>query len=120
MNKEKMEAFYNKHYKTLMIIPIIIFAIAVGFLFFKYYSTGEFIAKDVGLSGGVTATVATDKEVDIDQLEALLSDKLGGNVNVRRLEEFGTGRQVGIIVEAGKITENLDSGSAKLTQKLKN
>ncbi len=120
MNKEKMEAFYNKNYKTLMILPIIIFLIAVGFLFFKYYSTGEFIAKDVGLSGGVTATVATDKEVDIDQIESLLSDKLGGNVNARRLEEFGTGRQVGIIVEAGKITGDLDSGSARLKEELGN
>lgn len=120
MNKEKLEVFYNKHYKTLMIIPIIIFLIAVGFLFFKYYSTGEFIAKDVGLSGGVAATVTTEKEVDMDQLEALLSEKLGGNVNARRLEEFGTGRQVGIIVESGKITDDLDSGSARLREELGN
>ena len=120
MNKEKLEVFYNKNYKTLMIIPIVIFLIAVGFLFFKYYSTGEFIAKDVGLSGGVTATVATDKEVDIDQIESLLSEKLGGNVNARRLEEFGTGRQVGIIVEAGKITGDLDSGSVRLKEELGN
>ncbi len=118
MNKEKIEQFYEKNYKKLMLLPIALFAIALAFLFIRYANTGNFIAKDVSLSGGITATVTTEKNVEIDQLEKLLSDKLASNVNVRRLAEFGTGRQVGIIVEIAAKEDELEQQDARLRDEL--
>lgn len=117
MNKDKIEEFYNKHYKQLMFIPIIVFALSLAYLGYRYANTGEFISKDVGLSGGITATVTTDRQVDINDLEKIMSDKLGVNVNGRKLEEFGTGRQVGVIVEVG-LSENLEELNAAVKDEL--
>ncbi len=121
MNKEKIELFYDKNYKKLMLIPIIIFLIATGYLFFRYASTGNFVEKDVSLSGGITATVTTDKDVDINDMESVISSKTGGNVNIRRLAEFGTGKQIGLIIETSKIGDaSLSEQSNKQKEEIAN
>ncbi len=106
MTKLKIEAFYDKNYKKLMLIPILLLLISIGFLIFNYMQTGEFVEKDVSLKGGITSTIYTEKEVNINEIENLFED-----ASVRRLSDFATGRQIGIIVEVS----NVDAATLKQT-----
>lgn len=54
--------------------------------------------KDVSLKGGISATVYTDKEVNLAQLESQLKAQFN-DVGIRQLTEFGTDKQIGILVE---------------------
>ncbi|MDD5650142.1 MAG: hypothetical protein PHF86_06980 [Candidatus Nanoarchaeia archaeon] len=94
MLKDKIEPFYNKNYKLLMLIPIIILIISMVYLGFFYTKNGDFIHKDISLSGGITATVYTDKEINLEDLSA----KLNG-ADVRRLTELTSGKQLGFIID---------------------
>lgn len=98
MTKLKMEVFFNKHFKKLMLIPIIMLVLSIGYLFVHYSNTGEFIKKDVSLKGGITSTIYTEKSIDVDSLENKLGDS-----SVRVLSEFGSGKQLGIIVEVSDL-----------------
>ncbi len=106
MTKLKIEAFYDKNYKKLMLIPILLLLISIGFLIFNYMQTGEFVEKDVSLKGGITSAIYTEKEVNINEIENLFED-----ASVRRLSDFATGRQIGIIVEVS----NVDAVTLKQT-----
>ena len=102
---EKLEIFYNKNYKKLMIIPLLVLAISIAILGISYFTTGQFIEKDVSLTGGISVTIETEKGIDIDDLRSEISSKFpDSDVDVRRLTDFTTGRQLGFTVEVSKIT----------------
>lgn len=106
MDKEKIEQFYKKNYKKLMIIPLVLLLIAFFIIFNQYRITGDIVEKDVTLKGGITATVYSDKKIDVSEVERYLTEKFkGANVLVRKLAEFGTEKQIGIIVEASDISD---------------
>lgn len=89
---------YDKQYRKLLIIPFSILLIAIIIISFQVITTGDFVRKDVSLKGGITITIPTDKDVDINDIESYLSDKFpGSDLSVRNLKQAG--RQVGIIVD---------------------
>ena len=99
-----MEKFYNKHYKKLMLIPIVLLILAIFLITNFYIKNGDFFKKDVTLSGGVTLSVYTNKKVDIEDLKDFLKKEFPkSDIFIRKLSEFGTEKQVGIIVEASEI-----------------
>ncbi len=102
---EKLESFYNKNYKKLMIIPLLVLIISISILGINYFRTGEFIEKDVSLTGGISATIETERDINIDDLRSEISSKFPeSDVDVRRLTDFTTGKQIGFTVEVSKIT----------------
>ncbi len=100
VNLERIELFYARHYKKLLVIPILLFLIAFGFVLQFYFTTGEFFHRDVSLRGGITATVSTNQDVDIPALQ----NSLGAEATVRRLTDF-SGRQIGIIIEVSDLDQ---------------
>ena len=109
MFKQKLEAFYNKYYKILMLIPIILLVLSLAFVGFKYATTGEIFNRDVTLKGGITSTIYTDKDINTEDLQNKIPNSL-----VKKLTDFSTGRQVGIIVEASDISaDNLKESLQK-------
>ena len=109
MFKQKLEAFYNKYYKILMLIPIILLVLSLIFVGFKYAKTGEIFNRDVTLKGGITSTIYTDKDINTEDLQNKIPNSL-----VKKLTDFSTGRQVGIIVEASDISaDNLKESLQK-------
>ena len=56
--KDKKKFNYDKYYKLILIIPIIVLVLSLGYLFSFYSKTGDFINKDVSLSGGTTITLS--------------------------------------------------------------
>jgi len=97
--KERIIAFYDKHYKALLWIPIIIFVLAIAQIGVQIATTGDFIQKGVSLKGGITVTVPTEELVNLEDVQAKLRTEFPGNdISVRRLEQVGT--SVGVTIEA--------------------
>ena len=95
----KLEEFYKKNYKLLMLIPIIVLIISLAFISYNYMSKGELINRDVTLKGGISATIYTDKPANIKELQnAIKVDSI-----VRTLTDFSTDKQVGVIIEVSDI-----------------
>ncbi len=99
LSKEKVELFYARHHILLMFIPIFIFLLALGSIIHLYVQTGDFFHRDVSLRGGITATVTTEQPLDI----VAVSRTLGSQAQVRRLADFTSGKQLGLIIEVSNI-----------------
>jgi len=105
MSETRIEHFYNKNYKKLLLIPILLLIISISILTIKYNNTGEFIDRDVSLQGGISATIYLEEEVDINELTSFLQSKFpNSDITVRALSRFGTGSTSGIIIDATDIT----------------
>src|SRR3989344_1556893 len=107
MLKDKIELFYNKNYKQLMLMPIIALVLSLSYLVYFYNQNGDILNKDISLKGGISATIYTDKDINLDEL----SSKLNG-ASVRKLADLTSGKKLGIILE----TDRTDS--EKLKQEL--
>ncbi|MDD5133587.1 MAG: hypothetical protein PHD81_00505 [Candidatus Nanoarchaeia archaeon] len=105
MIKQQVEEFYNKHYKLLMILPLIVVALSLISIVSFYAKTGDIINKDITLKGGISATIYTEKQVNTAEIEKELVD-----ASVRTLTDLSTGKQIGILVEvSGKTSDELKS-----------
>lgn len=103
MLKDRIEPFYNKHYKKLMLIPILALVLSLSYLIYFYNQNGDIINKDISLKGGISATIYTDKDINLDDLSA----KLDG-ASVRKLADLTSGKKLGIILETDRTdSENL-------------
>lgn len=93
--------FYTKHNKKLVWIPIGIMILCFVIILNNYIKTGDIVNKDVSLEGGVTATVYT--QADDKTVENALNSRFKTEILVRKLAEFGTEEQIGLIIEASDI-----------------
>ncbi len=100
MFKEKAELFWNKNYKLLMYIPIVMLILSIILIGFKFVNTGDFFNKDISLKGGVSATIYTDRQID----ENVIISSLSVDSSVRKLNDIRTGSQAGVIVEVSDIS----------------
>jgi preprotein translocase subunit SecF len=100
----KIREFYEKNYKKLLFVPLGLFVAAVIFLIVFNSNTGDIMYKDVSLKGGISATIYTENLVDVDGLHKYLEDNLGES-SVRKLVEFGSDKQLGILVEVDSTDE---------------
>lgn len=93
--------WHDKYYKKLLIIPLLILVFSVGYLINFNAQNGDFMNKDISLTGGTSITVF--EKIDVTGLEQNLADKLE-DINVRELYEITTGDQKGVEI---KTTEDL-------------
>jgi preprotein translocase subunit SecF len=120
IDKEKLEKFHDKNYKKLLLIPLFLLIISFVLIGIKIKDTGDFINKDISLKGGITLTVYTDKVIDINDLGSSLSKETGFEILVRKLTDFSTGKQIGLIIEAAKVEDkNLEEQEDSLKNSLK-
>ncbi len=102
---ERLKAIYTQHSKKLLVAPLVLVIFAVAVLVNQVAKTGDVFIKDVSLQGGIVATISTDQPIDINQLESTLASMFK-SVAVKRLAEFGSGRQIGVVVEVPESDEN--------------
>ncbi|MDP4012212.1 MAG: protein translocase subunit SecF [Candidatus Nanoarchaeia archaeon] len=100
----KLASFYERNCKKLFIIPLLMIVVATLVIFNFYNETGDIMNKDVSLKGGITATIYTGNEVSLDELSNKLNEAFSDS-NIRKLSEFGSTKQLGIIVEIGEVDE---------------
>ncbi|MBS3144228.1 MMPL family transporter [Candidatus Woesearchaeota archaeon] len=101
---QRIKHLYEKHHKKFFIAPAILIVFALITLISFYNTHGDIMDKDVSLKGGISATVITDKPVDIVQLQEKLEQQFE-DADVRLLTEFGTEQQTGILIEIAQTDE---------------
>ena len=98
------ENTYMKNYKKLLIIPLIILTLSIIILLVQYSTNGYFIDKDISLKGGVSSTIYTQEEINIEDIESkFLEQYPGSEISIRKLSSFGTSQKIGIIIEATEV-----------------
>jgi hypothetical protein len=101
----KAKKVYENKYKKLLLIPIIFFLLSISILGFSKLSTGEFISKDVGLTGGITVTVQTTSQLDVNNIRESLEDELDTEVRIRELTSISTGGIIGYTFELKEVSD---------------
>src|SRR3989338_2807218 len=95
---ENVEKFYDIHYKKLMIIPILILLLSIGFLTFNYINTGEIIQRDIEVTidkPGLTST----------EVESILGTKYE-DFSVRELSDFSSRKSLGVTIKISNVDED--------------
>ncbi|UZE93667.1 MAG: protein translocase subunit SecF [Candidatus Pacearchaeota archaeon] len=100
--------WYDKNYKKLLLISIIILIACFAYVGFFYAQHGDIMFKDVTLTGGTVITIYTEEEIDLQNMENTLASKLE-DINVRKLEDITTRKQIGIVVETKSDSETATS-----------
>jgi len=95
--KKSFSEIYNKHYKKLFIITILLLVVSLGYIFYFYNQYGDIMYKDVTLSGGTSITVH-DQTTDINNLKQTLIQNFS-DLNVRKISELTTGKQLAFVIE---------------------
>ncbi|MBS3167743.1 hypothetical protein J4216_01320 [Candidatus Woesearchaeota archaeon] len=101
MFKEKLENFWTKNYKWLMLIPIILLAISFVLIGVKYARTGDFLNKDVSLKGGIAATIDTDKQFSEEEIK----QALGVEASIKTRTDTISRKNIGYIIEVSDLTD---------------
>ena len=92
--------WYDKKYKILLLISILITVFVAAQLIFMYATTGDIMRKDVSLTGGTLITIQTDKQINVEEFTLALQTKLGESVSIKKLSDITTGKQIAIAVES--------------------
>jgi len=96
MTEKNFEKFHDKHYKKLLLIPVGLLVFSLIYIGMFYQANGDFINRDISLTGGTLVTIF--ENVDVDVLKNDLSDKLD-EVNVREIYDLITKEQKAVILE---------------------
>ncbi len=89
--------WYDNWYKKILLIPVILLVTCLIYLFVFYNQNNDIIYKDSSLSGGTTITLKA--ELDIKELRTHLEKNID-NVNIRRIADISTGRQIAILIDS--------------------
>ncbi len=109
--KENKKNWYDKYYKLLFIFPLALLIISLIYLGLFYQKHGDFIYKDVSLSGGTTITLTSN--INPDLLETELKKEYS-DITFRRLTDLRTGRPVSFVIESSASPEQLKSSIEKI------
>jgi len=102
---ETNKNWFDKNYKLLMLIPLALLIVALVYLGIFYSEKGDFMYKDVSLSGGTTITL--NGEVEAISLEKTLSEKYPNDISFRKLNDIRTGEIVAIVIETSAAPEKI-------------
>ncbi|MBI4441554.1 hypothetical protein HY639_05280 [Candidatus Woesearchaeota archaeon] len=96
MNETAFQDWYLRHYKAMMVIPILLLLLSIGQIAWQTYTTGDFIKKSVSLKGGISVSLLGD--IDEQAVgEELQKSFPAADIDVRILAQAGT--KSGIEVE---------------------
>ena len=98
--KFSLREFHDKHYKKLLMIPLVLLVLALLQIMVQTALTGDFMLKGVSLKGGITISI--EKPIDINELNNYLNDKFPqSDIIVRSLSKGG--EQFGAVIEASDV-----------------
>ena len=93
---EENKNFHDKYYKLLLVIPLVILILALIQIGVTYSKTGDFMQKDISLTGGTSITLYN--QMDIDKLTQDLSNKLD-DISTKSIYDLVTREQKAVIIE---------------------
>lgn len=97
--------WYDKSYKLLLLIPIVMLIFSFIYLFQFTAEHGDIIKKDVSITGGTTITVF-DSEVNIEELRTSIRAEFSDAI-VRGISDIRTGTQQAFFVETTADSEEV-------------
>jgi len=95
-NPKNDKNWYDKHYKSLLLIPILLIIFSIVYLAIFIGNTGDFMHKDISLTGGTSVTI--EGNFDSKILENDLSEKLE-EVSTREISDLITREKKALIIE---------------------
>ncbi len=98
------KSWYDRQYKLLIVIPIIILIASIVYISFFYIQHNDFIYKDVSLSGGTSITLHGD--VDSAKLESDLKLQFS-DLSIRKLTDLTSAQPIAIVLESSAQPEEL-------------
>lgn len=101
MSEQEKSNWYDRRYKLLMVIPIIIVILSLIYLGYFYYKNNDFIYKDVSLTGGTTVTL--NQELN-DETESKIKSSLP-DISIRKLTDIKSGKNIADIIETSAESE---------------
>lgn len=93
---QKTKSWFDKYYKIMFLIPIVLVIISLVYLSMFYSKHNDLIYKDVSLSGGTTITLTGN--FDFQELETELNKKFAG-ISFRELTGFSDS-QKSLVIES--------------------
>lgn len=108
---ENQKNWYDRYYKVLLVIPVIIVIFSLVYLFSFYEKNGELFHKDTSLKGGTTITLPG--EMNSVLLENALKAEFN-DVSFRELSDLRTGKKIAVIIESSVEPEILKSAIEKI------
>jgi len=108
---KSLSRLYNKTYKFLLVIPLILTLISLIYLgnFFSHHS--DFMYKDITLSGGTSITIQGN--IDSDKLESSLKQEFS-DISIRKLTEIRTHESLAVIIESSSQPDVLKASIEKV------
>ncbi len=100
------KSWFDKWHKVLLLMPIVLMLASLAYIGMFYSKNGDFMYKDTTLSGGTTITLAGDNVPE--NFESLIKQKLP-NINLRKLTDISTGKQIAVVVESMKQPQEFQS-----------
>jgi preprotein translocase subunit SecF len=90
------ERFYEKNYKKLLLIPVVLLLFCIIYQGIFFSRTGEFFQKDISLTGGTTVTIYEDvsKEEIMQEFSGIFD-----SLNIREIYDLISQEQKAIIIE---------------------
>ncbi|HJX50280.1 MAG TPA: protein translocase subunit SecF [Candidatus Nanoarchaeia archaeon] len=103
--QQTYKKLYDKYYKVLLLIPVALMILSLGYIGYFYSQNGDFIYKDISLTGGTSVTLY--EQISPSQIKQDLSGNLT-DLNTRAIYDIITREQKAIILET-----KLDGDSTK-------
>jgi len=101
MEQEKKN-WHDKNYKKLLLIPLGILLFSIVFMAVFYSQNGDFIYRDVSLTGGTTATIYD--QIDVTDLKQSVSGDLE-DLKTRKIYDLVTNEYSALTIETKSDTE---------------
>lgn len=99
----KLTSWYNKNYKLLLVIPIALLILSLGYMVYFYNQNHDFLKRDVSLTGGTSITLATN--ISANELREKISDQFP-DMDIRTLAD-NSGRQTHLIITVPDSKEDI-------------
>jgi preprotein translocase subunit SecF len=88
--------FHDKHYKLLLLIPVILLIFSFAYMSVFYSQNNDFFKKDISLTGGTTITVF--EKINSQELKINLESQLE-EINTREIYDIITREEKALIIE---------------------
>jgi preprotein translocase subunit SecF len=104
MEEQNHKNWHDKHYKKLLLIPLVLLIFSIFYLGFFYSQHNDLFLKDISLSGGTSVTI--NGKLEISPLKEALIKEFG-EVNTREVSDLITGEQLATIIETTANSEDI-------------
>ncbi len=93
---ETKKNWHDRHYKTILIIPVILIILSFAYISIFYSQNGDFVHRDISLTGGTSVTIYD--QINVLELQQVLQPQLN-EINIREISDLITNEQKAIVIE---------------------